>query len=357
MTILDWDFYYYPPTGGSPVLLQNVQGFSCEQGREGIQEPFRSSTGSVSGRVPSALPTIEVNGVIQAFTVTNGFFASFSITNFVINYGIVQSEDSWTITLEDALAQAGRATTTVSWAAGTTTRNAADLACLAAGLSLDFTLTDVPKQTVSAQSIVNESLLTVLQQLVSTEQAQITGAGFGQIFWTSQGWPDTPIGVFTDGSVGSPTSSDIKYDEVQFAGIADNYFTKVIVTPEGGAAQSAGSTGRTLDVATYSQTNNDALQAANYILAQVNVDTQIPFMISALWNRQTNNMLLTRGPGSLTTVILRGTTYQVYVLSRQVSATPGQTRFSFGVTDALAIGYFILNNQYFGVLNQNKLGW
>lgn len=359
MSHLDWAFYYTPPAGGSATLLDNVQGFSCEQGRSGIQEPFRSSTGSLTGRVPSSLPTIEVNGVIEVYTAVAGtFIATFTVNDYVIDYGIVQSEDNWTMTLEDSLAQAGRVTTTVSWTAGTTTRAAAEAACIAAGLTLDFDITDVVKETVSAQSIVNESLLTVLQQLANTEQATITGGGFGQIRWTSQGrYPTSPSGVFTDGTAGTPGATDIQYDSLQFAGIADNFFTKVVVTPSGGASQEAGSTGRTLDVSTYSQTNADALDDAGYILAQVNVDTSIPFMVSALYESQTNNTILTRGPGSLTTIILRGTTYQVYVLSRQISASPGQTRFSFGLTDSLAIGFFILNNTYFGVLDQNKLGW
>lgn len=360
MSHLDWAFYYTPPGGGSSTLLDNVQGFSLEQGRAGIQEPFRTSSGSLTGRVPSALPTIDVNGVIEVYTSAGGtFVATLNVSDFVIDYGIVEAEDSWTITLEDALAQAGRVTTTVSWAAGTSTRNAADVACAAAGMILDTYMQDIPSETVSAQTITNESLLTVLQQLASTEQAYIYGLGFNQIHWDSQKfvYPTAPNTVFTDGTAGSPSAIDVKYDSVQFAGIADNFFTKVIVTPAGGASQEAGSTGRTLDVATYSETNADALDDANYILAQVNIDTKIPFMVSALYETQSNNAIIVPRPNSMCTVILRGTTYQVYVLSRQISAVPGQTRFTFGVTDALAIGYFRLDNSYFGVLDQNKLGW
>jgi hypothetical protein len=360
MSHLDWAFYYAPPGGSSTTLLDNVQSFSLEQGRSGIQEPFRSSSGTLTGRVPSALPTIDVNGIVEVYTSVGGtYVTTLNVSDFVIDYGIVASEDSWTITLEDALAQAGRVTTTVTWTAGTTTRNAADQACSAAGMILDSYMQDVPSETVSAQTITNESLLTVLQQLASTEQAYIYGLGFNQIHWDSQKYslPTAPNTVFTDGTAGTPSAIDVQFDSVQFAGIADNFFTKVIVTPSGGASQEAGSTGRTLDVATYSETNADALDDANYILAQVNIDTKIPFMISALYESQSNDAIILPRPGSMCTVILRGNTYQVYVLSRQISSVPGQTRFTYGVTDALAIGYFRLDNTYFGVLDQNKLGW
>jgi hypothetical protein len=357
MTTVDFEFYYTPPAGGSSVILDNVQTFSLEQGRTGIQDPYRSATGALTGRVPSSLPNIEIGGVIEIYAVAGAtYIGGFSVADYVIDYGIVSSMDMWTITLEDSLALAGRVTTTSSWTAGTSTINAGDAACVGTGVTLDFVIGDVFKETVSAQSFVNESLLNVLQYLIATEQGTMRGGPFGQIFWSSQGnWPTEPTSTFTDGTAASSSATNIKYDNLQFAGIAQNYFTQVTVTPVGGAEQNAGTAGRTLEFGTYSQTNADAADIAGYALAQVNVKTRVPYQVSCLYENQTNNTILTRNAGSLCNVILRGTTYLVYVLGRQISSTPSETRFTFQLTDGQAVGFFRLDNQYFGVLDQNKL--
>lgn len=359
MATLPWSFTYSTPSGGSPTTLQNCTSFNFNDGRAGLQEPFKSSTGSITGRVPSSLPTIQVNGIIDIrFSPGGTFFKSVVVADFVINYGTIPAEDTWTIFLEDALAQAGRVTTTASWAAGTDTRNAADAACAGTPVSIDFVIGDVPRSRCSAQSFTNESLLTILQNLVNTEQGEITGNSYGSIFWSSRPTKNAvPIGVFTDGTLGSPTSSDIKYDSLQFAGIATNYFTKATVEAAGVGTQSAGTSGRTVTINTYNETTTEALYAAQYALAEVNVATGLPFEVSCFYEAQTNDTILTRGPTSTATVVFRGASYLVYILERRITSVPGSTRFTYSLTSGQQVGFFTLDSAQYGVLNQNKLGW
>jgi hypothetical protein len=201
-------------------------------------------------------------------------------------------------------------------------------------------------------------LLTILQNLVNTEQGYIIGSSYGFIQWFSRPKANAvPIGVFTDGTLGVPTSADIKYDSLQFAGITTNFFTKAIVEAAGVGTQSAGTNGRTVSIPTYNETTTEALSAAEYALAEVNIATQLPFEVSCLYEAQTNNTILTRGPRSTATVVFRGVSYLVYILERRVTSVPGSTRFTYTLTSGQQVGFFTLDSAEYGVLNQNKLGW
>jgi len=357
MSSIDWKFYYAPPDGISYTLLSNVQSFDFYEGRDGLQDSLRATTGSLNGTNPSALPTIEVGGIIRV-NIGATQYKSFTVSDYVIDYGITSAMDMWSITFEGSLAQAGRVTTSCSWSAGTETRYAAEVAALATGVvTIDFSIGDPPPvETVSGQIIENESLLTVLQRIINTEQGRFNEGIFGQLYWFSQGtYPTAPTGLFTDGTVGSPSASDIIFSNVQFAGVAQNYFTEVVVSPVGDVEQTVGTAGRTLNLETYSNTSQDALDIAGYALATVNSSAKVPYQISCLYERQTNNTITSMYLDTLTQIILRGTTYLVLIVGRRITATPTETRFTFDLVDGQSVGFFRLDNTYFGILDQNKL--
>ena len=356
MTTAVWEFSH---TSSSSVytVLQNVQSFSFTEGKTGIQEPLKAKTGTITGFNPSALPTIEVGDAIN-IRLDGTDYAFFAVADFVVDYGLLSSMDTWTITLEGAFAQAGRVTTSCTIPAGVDTYNATYYATVGTGINVDFYIGQPPAvETVSGQVIENESVLNILQRIINTEQGGLSeGGAYGLMGWISQTQkPNTPQYLFTDGTVGSPLSSDIQYDNLQFAGIAQNYFTEVVVSPVGGTEQTVGTAGRTLFLETYSDTDQDALDIGGYALATVNSRARVPYQISCIYERQANNNLRYIGLNTLQRIILRGSTYLVYVTGRTVTSTPNETRFTFDLVDGQSVGFFTLDNTYFGILDQNKL--
>lgn len=161
------------------------------------------------------------------------------------------------------------------------------------------------------------------------------------------------------------------YDGLQFDGLADNYFTEVVVTPQSGGAQTknyGSAPYRTLELSTYSLSTGDG-SAAN--LAALNLNLyKLPTLgvsqLSATSAGQHTQNLDTLGVTDLefgdlvmryVLVDFRGTTYAAQIEGAVLTATADQTRITYYLAPATYAGWLTLDDATLGVLDQNRLGF
>jgi hypothetical protein len=287
------------------------------------------------------------------------------VADVKIVYGQVAAMDVWTIYCEDALATAGRSLTTgsFSWSAGITAYTAGSQVMTNA-FSGAVTLAggSFSTSTMSAQSKPSTNVLQLLNELAATEQAYMSSQQPSSIKWLNRSEYTTNalLGDFTDGTVAT-TNTTAKFNDVTFKSQADSYFDKVVVEPEGLAAQSSGTGSRVYTVKTYDETTTQAKNLADYILATLQVQQSVPSTISALSESQTTNLVVTcftqTAQGARARLILRNTVYELFLEGATVTATPDQTRFTFNVVSSDALSFFILDSTAFGRLDTDRLGF
>ena len=346
--------------GVSSTLL-NVQNLTIQLGRFSVQDPFRAATATISGRNLTGFlnPTIGQQVVIttNGYTVYDGMVADVSI-----NYGILPSMDTWEIRCEDALASAGRALISRTWAATETAFYVAQVLASDASLSVVAGGGTPASSRVSGQTVTNANLLELLQTLAQTEQARIYGYGYNQIRWIGRKNINTTItyASFTDGTLTSGFGL-AKFDGVQFQSLADNYATKVIVQPAGLAPQTSGSGVRSYTLDSYDVDTTQALSLSSYVLNTLVVSSGVPSSITCLAEEQSNdNALLplqVSQQGSQIEVILRGARYKCVIEGSVISASPESSRFTYYLSSSDAYQFLVLNDTTYGVLNKGKLGF
>ena len=371
--------YWYPSSGTffDGQYLDDLQTASITRGRVNIQDPFRAATTVIGGRNPSDLPVIAVGDFLVVEAYTPDLFTQYimfwgRIADVQIEYGIVEAMDTWTILGEDALANAGRLNANGSWVAGVTTAEAAEDILTGTGVPISFVSSPGGSSKVSAQTLTNENLLGVLNQLMATEQGRLNGAQNDEIEWLGRDdlHEGFPLVRFTDNPAGISIYQQIRYDTLNFASLADNLANKVIVTPEGLAAQTFGSGTKSFELKSYDQTTSQALDLASYVQSTLTQSNDVPFSISARTSYQSNLDLLAvaaEGPrvGYFVEVELRGTIYECVVNGSTVSSDPSDTRVQLNLYAADLSSWFVLGDDFFGRLQDssstppynNKLGF
>ena len=356
--------------GDTPTVLGNVQSFTITKGRVQIQDPFRAGTATITGRVPSGLPSITIGTRIRIFATNTPMATELfngTVADFKINYGMVASADTWQIDCEDSFAAAGRALTTgtAAWSAGVNTYDAAVAAAAGSGVEI-ITGALATKSLVSAQSVPNTNLLNLLQQLAFTEQGRLTNGGlnvFGVptlFFFSRDEVGAALLAVFSDGSVA--TAEPItKYDNVQFVSQADSFFEEVLIQPEGLADQKAGSGRRGFTGKSYDVSTTQAQNLAQYVLATLVVNNAVPQQVSCNSESQSNDKAISlfafNNAVARVQLILRGVVYNLFVEGGTMTANPDESRWTFNIVSSEAQNFFILDSPTFGVLDQNKLGF
>jgi hypothetical protein len=360
--------YRVTHTSASATVLTNVQNLTITRGRVQVQDPFKAGTTTITGRVPSGLPTINIGDQIQiealnpVGTVIGSMFIGL-VADFRVSYGEIASMDTWTIYAEDALAQAGRSLTTGAgaFAAGDTTAVAAGKIATDAGIPLVFQAFSTSGSTVSAQSLPNTNALSIIQQLIFTEQGRLyVNPTLNEIVWVNRDRVTFYDIVFTDGTLASGPSP-VKYDQLQFYSQADSFFERVTITPEGLAAQTSGAGDRVFSGSSYDQSTSQAFSLAEYVKATLSVQNAKPQTISVNSEAQSNDeclrLFFASGSNSTVRVVLRGVSYEVFLEGATLSASPDQTRITYSLVSADALNFFILDSAVLGVLNTNKLGF
>jgi hypothetical protein len=366
MAFYDWEVTY--DASNLDIVLDNVQNIVVTKGRVQVQDPFKAGTATVSGRDLASLPAIDIGGTIlieasrgvNTFELFNGVVADVQIT-----YGQVPAMDTWTIHCEDALALMGRTVTlSFSWGAGLTTGEAARFTIFngtngAVGM---FPVVGGGASTVSAQTVNEQNVLQVVNQLMATEQGVIYSLAPNEVQFVGRDEiaSGTSVGDFSDGSLVTVNPTAL-FSDVVFRSQADSFFTRVLVEPEGLAAVDSGTGDRRYTMKTYDETVGQAGNLASYVLSTLQVQQSVPSTISAISEVQVNDVAMNAAieseRGGQAGLILRGDSYNVFLNGCTVTATPEQTRFTYNLVSSDALNFFILDSTAFGRLDFDKLGF
>jgi hypothetical protein len=354
------------------VTLDDYNSFTVTAGRQQVQDPFKAGTVSITGRDITNITGLDIgdflliravkyNGATISKTVFSG-----TISNITADYGYVSNADTWTIQGEDFIADLGRAYTTGSWPAGIATNVAAAGAFNNTGVGISYAITPTGSSTVSAQSWTNQNSLNIVNTLIATEQGRIISApsiNVKDVEWYNRNTLNFygTLANATDGTVAS-TLPAIKFQQVLFRSRADSFFTKVIVEPDGLAAQSAGTGTRVFTLQSYDQTTAQAGDLAAYVLATLDVSQDVPASVSYIAENntavETLDMALLGPSGTRSLLVtLRGTQYSCFVEGVTISADPAETRFTLNLSSSEAAVGFILDDTILGVLDTSKLGF
>lgn len=340
------------------LTIDGVQSVTINYGRKNLTDAFRAGNVTVTGIDPDSLPTIRVG---DSMTVTMTYRSvsvafQYQVRDLRIDYGIVPNQDVWELIGEDSLAFVGRAIADVSWSAGANSYTTAVAVANAVGVTLVNPTALSSSSTLSAQTLNDANILSVLQKLANTDNAILDAAGFN-IAWLPRNWQSVvaPYYNLTDDGTGT---KPIVFSGLSFSALADSGVTQVVVRPVGLADQSAGSGTNAYELETYNASTSDALSLAQYLLGSLSVDEPVPFQVSSSVNAQTNNGIMdTLTVGTGVNVTFRGSTYKSLVLGVTISANPSQTRVTWDLVSSEFYRFLTLNDATLGKLDENKLGW
>jgi hypothetical protein len=318
--------------GNDANFICYFQGVITDVNRR-FDMPYDSGTGAAPG-----------DRITITATGTTGVLASNSVTNFFINGQYV--------------------TNTIFGFAGTL------------GISVGNTIAnfvEVPAITFTggAFDLVN-ALLRTNQYFIDDLDNRRESFSTGFQYMAS----DYPPGignrefVFSDaGTVGA-----FKFAALEYLSSVQNTFTEAEVVAPGIATQTA-STGvapfNTLVYNTYNASTVDASNLAQFLIATQNLVSVTPFSvstntlisptcttISVLSNRTIYDVGADRGMnlGSAVTVEFRGTSVLAQIQGINTTFYPDQARVQLYLSPSLG-AQFILDNDTFGVLDTNKLGF
>lgn len=349
------------------VTVSDVQTYRVNKGRQRVSDPLSAGTCSVTGRRPDLLPTVNIGDVlsvdVRTFSGDLGSTYLFRVADLQIDYGPVSSMDEWTITAEDSFAVLGRATIDVSWAAGTSTYDAIEDVCTAAGVT---TAAGTPTlSTVSAQTLTDVNALEIFSTIMATEQGRvITGytspTGSPRVLVYGRGWPQSATQYYAsdDGTGTNP----IKYTGLEFAGIADNYANKVVVEAEGLTTQTAGSGDFSYVTKSYSQTTIDAENLAQYLLGVFDIQNNQPFVMTTDVAAQTTNNARANAVHmceglSIVNIKFRSNTYRCMIEGFTLTGSPDNILVTTYLTSIDYYPIFILDDATNGILDTNRLSY
>jgi hypothetical protein len=182
------------------------------------------------------------------------------------------------------------------------------------------------------------------------------------------------LGAYTKDFVGSLSTnfSDVLnnsanqvYEDIELTSQVENYFTEIVIDPIAHSqqiVQSGLEPFRTLEVETYSGSNGQALDLANYYLA-IYKTPKVGISKVVCRSAAQNSWQLDFGYswydilGYRTYLTFRGTTYYMTILGSSFTATPEGSVFTFYLADNALNPFFVLNNSAYGILDTNKLSW
>ena len=365
-------------------VLTNVQNINISVGRQAQLQQLKASTASFTLRYPNgyASPITALvsgtyiridheksNGTIFPTTLWTGV-----INNVNVSYGIpyvnnVGNADFLDVSCEGSFAQLARMNANNYAMPAGTVATQYDLAEIENGISVEWLGNGAapasPATTITSTwgDWVNRIALTGNMRMWDSKQALLC--------YTLS--PFDPYLSDINFSDVANNSTNQVYERIDFGSFADNYYTQVRVEPEGFTTQTVTQVGattpyRTYEVNTLNASNAQALDYANYLLA--NYDTA-NFAITAITCKaeSQSSFQLDRvgftaadapfscSPGSQVSVAFRGTTYQCIIEGATMSATPEGSSYTYYVSGADLNAYLLLDNATFGRLDYNKLGY
>lgn len=158
------------------------------------------------------------------------------------------------------------------------------------------------------------------------------------------------------------------YNELSFAGLSDDYFTIVTVTPE--AATSAtvdrGGDDYTLDVLSWNKYTSTAQYLAEYLGEKYSVTDPRPYQLRATSAGQHTQNLDTLGVSGLffgdliryrIEIEFRGATYYAQIEGAEIDANLSETTYTYYLSPDDGVGWFTLDSATLGVLDEDRLAF
>ena len=341
---------------GTWVTVSNVQSLQLDKGRTKISDEFRPGVGTITGRRNDLLPADIVIGTEVRVYISaqgeQGVYLYYRVSDLNLNYGTIPSLDTWQMNVEDAFAYLGRNTVDVSWAAGTNSYTAFTQVCNACNLGYYGT---TGQSTLSQQTIVTANAQDIVQTIINTEQGALYANGSDLVFY-ARGWQAGAQNVnFTDTGAGT---LPVRYDQVTFRSMADNYADYIIVFPRGSTEVVTGDGIYSYNLDSYSLNNGQATNLAQYVGGVFSVQNSTPSSISLQLNEQSNVqwMFALQQPGNAQ-ITLRGTVYNSIIIGTSITGDPSSLRFTFNLASSDFYSFLTLDSTIYGTLDNNKLGY
>ena len=377
-----WDWRVSFATSTTFTTLPSVQNISISNGRRRQIDDYGVDQLTVESLFPSAwtvTPKLGDNIIAWVYTTAYPSYPTYNywkmfqgrITNVDIKYGLVTNEDSVTITAEGLQAQLGRTQINgYAVTSGLTGLQVFDMASsvgLTVGQGSCLSTGSAQTYTGNLKAFVDTEVRTEQGRLRSTptgpttlDMGNLDFVGRGALFF---GTPTTPD--WSDGTLVSP-GEKYKYQQVKFKSAAEDFYNSVTVQPLGLASQTttSGTTPIYSYVAdTYDVSTSQALSLAQYIRFKYDTTNSTPrelgFTISqqsasdAVWMLN----LISNFLGLEVNIVLRGVRYYCVVEGVNITASPDDTRILFSVSSNETNDYLILNDDVYGRLDNNRLGF
>jgi len=287
-----------------------------------------------------------------------------NIVDVDVSYGIVSSMDEATITCEGVLGLLGRRNIrSLSLTQDLTEVQALDIISTA-GLVGSNTAT---YSTAGAQTFTGNAL-DALNTLAITEVGRIrepVANGDPVMFYgRNSGAQQIEAIQFTDNN---STMSGMEFEAIDFKSTAENYYTRVTVSPLGLTAQTVNSGSApyySLSVSSWDATTAQAANLAQYLLSNFNTTTATPTSITASYAGQNSAVwadsfieAITQPIQKQALIALRGTIYYTIIEGWNMSASPDNTTVTLYLSAQDLNAYLILDDSVYGKLNSNKLGF
>jgi hypothetical protein len=360
----------YSTNGTSWTALSNIESISAFVGKSGLTDTYEPSRATIVMRYPNGFsspnPDLIVGTWIR-FQRTGGTYEMWrgKIRNVTVEWGKpyrsgTGAADFMTMECEGVMAEWGRQSgENTSVAAGDLLTQMSTVAGIGS-LNYGTTYTAGTAPQLAASTIDN-SLLNWVNEAATTT-GSVLKDGSGQLgLYTKDFIGELPVS-FSDVTK-SATVQD--YEALTFDSLAQDYFTQVQVDMNSGTTvlrESGSAPFRTLRVSTYSVNTAQATDLGDWLLGIYSRPGFGISEVSAVASSQsTFNLDLGYGywdlPGYKTSLVFRGTTYQLTILGVAFTADANDSRFTYSVIDSDLTPYFYLDSATNGILDTNRLNW
>ena len=376
-----WDWRVSFATSTTFTTLPDVQQISISNGRRRQIDDYGVDQLTVESLFPTdwtVTPKLGDNIIAWVYTTAWPSYPSYNywkmfqgrITNVDIKYGMVTNQDSVTITAEGLQAELGRTQingyAVASASTGLQVFDIADSVGLTVGQGSCLSTGSAQTYTGNLKAFVDTEVRTEQGRLRSTPTGPTT-LDMGTLEFVGRGALFTGAAVTPEWSDGTLTSvTEYKYQQVKFRSAAEDYYNSVTIEPLGLASQTttSGATPLFSYVAnTYDVSTSQALSLAQYIRFKYDTTNSTPRELGFTISQQTTSdaveMLnwVSNFLGLEVDIVLRGVRYYCVVEGVNITASPDDTRILFSVSSNETNDYLILDNDVYGKLDNNKLGF
>lgn len=365
--------------GTTWTTIADLQQLNCTIGRRQLTDDWSASQTSFVFRYPtgfaSPLANLVVGTPIRFFSPNANARGAWSgyIKDARVDYGIpyiggVGNADYLTITGEGAFALWGRTAGT----GFTPVYPYANVQLSEVLTNYGFTWNGTLTGELVKQQATTTTVADWFQKFINTVQGRMID-GFPK-YTVDDAYNRGTVYVASNAAMSKSTvsfsdttndSTHQVYDQINFDGIADNYFDQVVVTSPDYAEQVANDGSapyRSYKVDTYAYTEAQAYDIAAYVLAQGQSGIA-PNQISCSSQSQNVSKLDVLNANSFVEIVnryieilFRGVTYTARIEGATLTAVPGSTRVTYFLSSQSANPYLILDSAEFGILDTNRLG-